>query len=259
MNALDQGSFSAAQVLAAAAPFILTMPDDNGMTLPMFFARRTGSVSNLGGLMRLMTAAHFAAIDNDGNKLLHYAAMNTNAKQILTTVLPFTSKDAGLPNKKGQTPLMLTAAYGTTADLLMLRPQKDDLHASDKDGVNATMYAIRHSNLNSAVDLMRMGGEVDFSDPAVETQLRVATYDGDFVFGQVVAMREQIQKEEKRVSDLLRAEQEKKEAIRREAEDGLRQEKLLGDITAAVKAGTKAIPAPETAAFLKRTRATAEL
>ena len=48
--------------------------------------------------------------------------------------------------------------------------------------VSAVMLAIRSSNLDAATVLINAGAHVDFDDPAIEVQMRVATYDTNFEF-----------------------------------------------------------------------------
>ncbi len=113
-------------------------------------------------------------------------------------------------------------------------------------GVTAVMMAIRSSELDVATTLMNSGAEVDFSDPAIETQMRVATYETNFEFLNALDARRKIQdaaeKEIGRAAEVTSA----------QLAEGEKLQKLAG-ITTAVSGGTESnVAAPKTARFSKQ-------
>jgi len=244
-RALDRKNFAAAKALAEAFPSILTAADSSGVTFSMYFAQAARFEESITGMMGMLDSMAADAIDKQGNKLLHYAAMNENLVGAVKAVLPLTGKDINLPNKKGETPLMLVAAYGESDGQQLLLDNKADVHMKDQSGLNATMYAIRHSNLDNAIALLKLKGVVDFSDEAVETQLRVATFEGKFEFAFEVEKRRQMQPVEQ-------AEEEMRLQAAALLEKTEKQKQLVGEVVAAVKQGTRAIEAPVKASFAKR-------
>lgn len=109
--------------------------------------------------------------------------------------------------------------------------------------VTAVMMAIHSSNLDSATVLMNAGAHVDFGDPAIEVQMRVATYDTNFEFLDALDARRKIQDAEER---------EKRKAAEVTAAQVAEGEKLqtLAGITTAVSGGTESnVSAPKTARF----------
>jgi hypothetical protein len=113
-------------------------------------------------------------------------------------------------------------------------------------GVSPVMLAIRSSSLDAATTLMQGGAEVDFSDPAIETQMRVATYETNFEFLNALDARRKIQdaaeKETACAADVTGA----------QLAEGEKLQKLAG-ITTAVSGGTESnVAAPKTASFSKK-------
>jgi hypothetical protein len=111
--------------------------------------------------------------------------------------------------------------------------------------VNATMAAIRASDLDTAVLLMKTGGEVDFGDPAIETQMRVATYEANFEFLQALEERRTVQQ-----AAALRKQTEQDNAAMQEAQ-GRHLQKMAG-IAMAIADGTEEVAAPVTARFRRK-------
>lgn len=112
--------------------------------------------------------------------------------------------------------------------------------------VSEVMKAIRASRLEIATVLMQNGAEVDFTDPAIETQMRVATYETNFEFLKALEDRRTIQ---------AAAEKEKERAAQVTSAQLAEGEKLqtLAGITTAVSGGTETnVAAPKTASFSKR-------
>lgn len=110
-------------------------------------------------------------------------------------------------------------------------------------GVSPVMMAIRSSSLDAATTLMQGGAEVDFTDPAIETQMRVASYEMNLEFLNALDTRRKIQDA---------AEKEKNRAAQVTSEQIAEGEKLqkLAGITTAVSGGTENnLPAPKTARF----------
>jgi hypothetical protein len=108
------------------------------------------------------------------------------------------------------------------------------------------MQAIHSSDLDKAITLMQGGAEVDFEDPIIEVQMRVATYDTNFEFLQVLEDRRQIQ---------AAAEKEKLKAAEVSAAQTAEGEKLqtLAGITTAMSGGASmAVAAPQTASFTRK-------
>jgi hypothetical protein len=117
--------------------------------------------------------------------------------------------------------------------------------------VSEVMKAIRASRLEIATVLMQGGAEVDFSDPAIETQMRVATYETNFEFLKALDDRRKIQdaaeKEAERAAQVTRA----------QVAEGEKLQTLAG-ITTAVSGGTEnSMTAPKTASFSKKPGRTA--
>lgn len=111
--------------------------------------------------------------------------------------------------------------------------------------VTPVMMAIRSSNLDAATVLMNAGAHVDFDDPIIEVQMRVATYDTNFEFLNALDDRRKIQDAEER---------EKRKAAEVTAAKIAEGEKLqtLAGITTAVSGGTENnVSAPKTASFGK--------
>jgi hypothetical protein len=116
-------------------------------------------------------------------------------------------------------------------------------------GVSPVMMAIRSSSLDAATTLMQGGAEVDFTDPAIETQMRVATYETNFEFLNALDARRKIQDA---------AEKEKERAAQVTGAQIAEGEKLqtLAGITTAVSGGTEySLAAPKTARFRKASAA----
>ncbi len=143
---------------------------------------------------------------------------------------------AKLMGKAEQPPAFEPTIYDDPANYSRQPQQKD---------VAPVMMAIRASNLEVATELMHDGAEVDFSDPAIETQMRVATYETNFEFLNALDARRKIQDA---------AEKEKDRAAQVTSAQLAEGEKLqtLAGITTAVSGGTENdLSAPKTARFKK--------
>lgn len=127
--------------------------------------------------------------------------------------------------------------YDDTAHSIPQPPEKP---------VNAVMMAIRSSELQTATLLMNAGAPVDFSDPAIETQMRVATYETNFEFLNALVDRRKMQdaeeKEKARKADVTAAQ---------EAE-GAQLQKLAGIAMAMSEGADGKVAAPKTASFRKK-------
>lgn len=115
-------------------------------------------------------------------------------------------------------------------------------------GVTPVMLAIRSSNLDAATTLMQAGAEVDFTDPAIETQMRIATYETNFEFLKALEDRREIQgageKEKERAAQVTSAQLAEGEKLQ-----------TLAGITTAVSGGTENnMAAPKTASFIKKSQ-----
>lgn len=217
--------------IVAAFPRLLTQRDDKGDTLALRYFRESDSVNALHTLMSVIPDKSVA--DGDGNTLLHLAAARGGRyAEIAAHMNPFIEAR----NKKEQTPMMLAAATGQAVTTLL--QYNADIHAVDRDGCNAVMHAIRHSNLDSATLLMQEGARVDFSDPAVETQMRVASVETNLVFLKALENRRKAQAEEDKAA-------REQEAIHAHREN-------VAGITGMMKQGAGRIRAPKTASFTKK-------
>ncbi|HYD17070.1 MAG TPA: hypothetical protein VEF76_01160 [Patescibacteria group bacterium] len=110
---------------------------------------------------------------------------------------------------------------------------------------NPTMDAIRASDLHTAMMLMEKGGEVDFSDPAIETQMRVATYEAHFGFLQALETRRAAQEKE------ARQKQQALDILAVQEEKGRHLQKMAG-IATVIYEGADEVAAPKTARFRRR-------
>ena len=108
------------------------------------------------------------------------------------------------------------------------------------------MSAIRASQLEVATVLMQAGSPVDFTDPAIETQMRVATYEADFEFLNALETRRKIQdaaeKEIVRVAQVTTAQEAQ----------GAELQKLAGIAMAISDGADNPVKAPKTASFRKK-------
>lgn len=143
---------------------------------------------------------------------------------------------AKLIGKRDDAPAIEPVPYDDPANYIR-QPQEK--------GVTAVMLAIRSSNLDAATTLMQNGATVDFTDPAIEVQMRVATYETNFEFLNALDDRRKIQDA---------AEKEKDRAAQVTSAQLAEGEKLqtLAGITTAVSGGTENdLSAPKTARFKK--------
>lgn len=181
-RAVNWGNKKSAKALADFAPGLLTQGDNNGATLLMQHARAPVSANSFNLLLGLYTAETAQGTDKGGNNVLHYAARVEGepfTMQMLLEVVPHLATAA---NNDGETPIIEVGRTGVANAAMMLMSKGASLNATDIHGLNATMHAIRHSNLKTAGTLIGWGGVVDFGDPAIETQMRVASFEADINF-----------------------------------------------------------------------------
>lgn len=109
---------------------------------------------------------------NDEN-VLHLAARLRDGGRALQKALSMNG-DIHTKNAQGETPLLVASVGGDGGVIGALLQAGAPLHAFDDAGINATMRAIRSSNLDAATALLQAGGHVDSEDSAVEEQIGVA-------------------------------------------------------------------------------------
>lgn len=190
--ALYNGRMEAAKAIAETAPQKLSAQNANGQTLFMRQLRNPMSRKVVEGMIALHQPQDFALLDKHGMNLMHYAARGPQAFGVeeLLKVVP------GLVNQADEdkrTPLMEAARHSPPAVAEALMNGGAAMHLKNSDGDNATMIAIKHSNLGTATLFLNKGGEVDFSNPAVETQMRVATSEMDTAFLEALQKRREAQ------------------------------------------------------------------
>ncbi|TAL39727.1 MAG: ankyrin repeat domain-containing protein [Alphaproteobacteria bacterium] len=123
-----------------------------------------------------------------------------------------------LRNRNGQTPLQRLALNCEDPETFKFLHEKGaDMEATDKNGGNVTMMAIRHSALNAATILIGLGGRVDLDDPVIEIQLRVATDEMNLPFLKAIGT--------------LREEQKRQQKANLEADIGAMHEGLAAPLT----------------------------
>lgn len=146
---------------------------------------------------------------------------------------------AKLIGRSEQPPAFEPTIYDDPANYIR-QPQQQE--------TSEVMKAIRASRLEIATVLMQSGATVDFDDPAIEVQMRVATYETNFEFLNALDDRRKIQDA---------AEKEKERAAQVTSAQLAEGEKLqtLAGITTAVSGGTENnMAAPKTASFIKKSQ-----
>lgn len=144
---------------------------------------------------------------------------------------------AKLTGKTEQPPAFKPTVYDDP-QFFIQQPQRKE--------ISPVMSAIRASQLEVATVLMQAGSPVDFTDPAIETQMRVATYEADFEFLSALETRRKIQdaaeKEIVRVAQVTTAQEAK----------GAELQKLAGIAMAISDGADNPVKAPKTASFRKK-------
>lgn len=177
---------AAAKAMADAAPQLLTDTDANGANAAMRMARSPVSAEAFRILLSLYTPALASITDNKNNTLLHYAARSEGIDTV-TPVLALVPALVNAVNNKGETPLMDAVRGEGDMAAKKLLAAGGRLDIKNVAGVSITMNAIRHSNLQAAVTFIEAGGVVDFNDPAVDIQLRVASSELNLTFLDAIA------------------------------------------------------------------------
>ncbi len=249
----DQGMFvyaittekpAVAKALAKEIPALLTATDENGATILMKEARSPASAASFDLLLSLYSAEQLELQDKNGNSVAHCAArpQEENART-LEAVLKAAPQLATAVNSAGAPPLIDAARMGSPAGVKLLLASGAKVNEPlGAEKLNATMIAIHHSNLGTAITLMEAGGIVDYSSPVLETQLRVATYEGPVEFGAALVARRSFQEREEDATA-------KAVAVVQAAA----AEMLMAGVVAPLGQGTgNEVAAPSKAAFKKR-------
>lgn len=237
--ALQMQRKKAASALIKAVPALLTSTDSNGQDLMMRILRAPTSRDEMKIAAFYFSDRMASATDKHGNTYLHIAAASAHADTAaLELVSGFYNGRLDVANDARETPLMKAGQSGSAKNAEYLLSLGADRVKTDGKGLNATMHAIRHSNLDVATFLMKSGGIVDFSDPAIETQRRVATFEAKIDFLKALTQQELFQEEKKKRLENLEAEARAKTA-RENAKA----------IPEAMQRGTRSVKAPRTARF----------
>lgn len=237
--ALQMQKKKAAWALIKAVPALLTSTDSNGQDLMMRILRAPASREEVKIAVVFFKDRMAGATDKHGNTYLHIAAGSDNGDTATLEIISgYYNGRLDVANEARETPLMTAGRMGTVESAKYLLNLGADRAKTDSKGLNATMHAIRHSNLDVATFFMRNGGIADLDDESIDTQRRVATYEGKTDFLDALAWQENFQRERK----------ERLHAMKEEANARVARENAEA-IPAAMQRGSRSLKAPRTARF----------